>query len=382
MTTVELVEICKTLRQRSSLGVEYVLLPGLAISKMKENYRATGTEPKSARPFFLQDINLVVPDQSTLVILGPSGCGKTTLLRIIAGLIQPDSGTVRYDGADVSQIPPGERHIGMVFQNYALYPHLTSNTNILAYFFFRKKTPELDQVAREKYQRTSDLMGVDIRYLLDRKPSGLSAGEKQRVALARCITREPKLFLLDEPFSNLDQRLREKYRVNLRALLKQFSITTVYVTHDQQEALILADLVAVMETGRIAQVGTYKELYDNPKNIFVAEFLNPDVYTPAINLLDGEQVSREYQGMRVGVRPSDIRIGQEATGCGVSAVLAQVAELPIEGQFIVAARLGEALLHAHVSRPPQSAISERVWLGFQKLHVFDKETGLRARTVS
>src|SRR5262249_3790838 len=139
--------------------------------------------------------------------LGPSGCGKTTLLRIIAGLIAPDSGEVRYDDVDVTEVPPSQRRIGMVFQNYALYPHWSSKTNVLAYFRFRKKTPELDAMARAKYQRTSELLGVELAHLLDRKPPTLSGGEKQRVALGRCITRDPALFLLDEPFSNLDQAL-------------------------------------------------------------------------------------------------------------------------------------------------------------------------------
>src|SRR5213592_1200788 len=201
--------------------------------------------------FSIQNLSLRVPDGRTLVILGPSGCGKTTLLKIIAGLIVPDSGEVRYDGVDVKELPPGERRIGMVFQNYALYPHLSSRTNVLSYFLFRRKTADLDEQARAKYQRTSDLMGVELEYLLDRKPSRLSGGEKQRVALGRCITRDAALFLVDEPFANLDQALREKYRVNLKALLKQFSITTVYVTHDHNEALILADRLAIMDRGRI-----------------------------------------------------------------------------------------------------------------------------------
>ena len=137
----------------------------------------------------------------------------------------------------------------MVFQNYALYPHFSSRRNVLAYFFFRKKTPELDAMAKAKYQKTSELMGVELEYLLDRRPTTLSGGEKQRVALGRCITRDAELFLVDEPFANLDQALREKYRVNLKVLLRQFSITTVYVTHDHNEALILADLLAIMDRG-------------------------------------------------------------------------------------------------------------------------------------
>src|SRR5581483_5210476 len=224
--------------------------------------------------FEIRDLNLSVFDGETLVVLGPSGCGKTTLLKLIAGLIRPESGAVRYDGVDMTRVMPGARRVGMVFQNYALYPHMTSRTNVLSYFLFRKKTPEMDALAREKYRRTSELMGVELEALLDRWPGTLSGGEKQRVALGRCITRDPAVFLLDEPFSNLDQALRERYRVNLKVLLRQFGITTVYVTHDHVEALILADRLAIMGRGRIEQVGTYQEIYDEPRNAFVAGFLN------------------------------------------------------------------------------------------------------------
>jgi ABC-type sugar transport system ATPase subunit len=224
--------------------------------------------------FSIRNLRLRIPDGRTLVILGPSGCGKTTLLKIIAGLIPPDSGDVRYDGVDVKETAPGDRRIGMVFQNYALYPHLSSRRNVMSYFMFRKKTPEMDALARAKYQRTSELMGVELAHLLDRMPRTLSGGERQRVAVGRCITRDPALFLLDEPFSNLDQALREKYRASLKTLLRQFNITTVYVTHDHYEAMILADLLAIMNHGHIEQVGTYQEIYDRPRNAFVAGFLN------------------------------------------------------------------------------------------------------------
>ncbi len=201
----------------------------------------------------------------------------------------------------------------MVFQNYALYPHFTSKTNVLSYFLFRKKTPELNALAAAKYQRTSELMGVELAHLLDRKPTTLSGGEKQRVALGRCITRDATLFLVDEPFANLDQALREKYRVNLKILLRQFDITTVYVTHDHHEALILADLVAVMDRGTIEQIGTYQSIYNHPRNVFVAGFLNLHMGTPPINLLDARHLP-EWQRLGdvwAGVRPEDVEISTE-----------------------------------------------------------------------
>src|SRR5215470_3742863 len=187
---------------------------------------------------------------------------------------------------------------------------MTSRRNVLAYFLFRKKTPEMDALARRKYERTSELMGVELEHLLDRHPPTLSGGEKQRVALGRCITRDPAVFLLDEPFSNLDQALRERYRVNLKVLLKQFNITTVYVTHDHHEALILADLIAVMDKGHIEQVGTPQAIYEAPRNVFVAGFLNLNVGTPPLGLLEASLVPehRDAAGVLLGVRPEDVEI--------------------------------------------------------------------------
>src|SRR5215470_14291209 len=256
MARIELINVCKTLGDRGGAPGYEVMLDAAHPGPRSAPARRRDTA------FSIQDLSLTVPNGKTMVVLGPSGCGKTTLLKLIAGLIAPDAGEVRYDGVDVKDVTPGERRIGMVFQNYALYPHLTSRTNVLSYFLFKKKTPEWNAMARAKYQRTSELMGVELAHLLDRRPTTLSGGERQRVAMGRCITRDAAVFLVDEPFSNLDQALREKYRVNLKTLLQQFEITTVYVTHDHNEALLLADRLAIMGTGRIAQVGTYQEIYD------------------------------------------------------------------------------------------------------------------------
>src|SRR5262247_4531358 len=288
MARIELINVCKTLGDRGGAPGYEVMLDAAHPGPRSAPARGRDTA------FSIQDLSLTVPDGKTMVVLGPSGCGKTTLLKLIAGLITPDAGRVRYDGVDVSDVAPGARRIGMVFQNYALYPHFTSRTNVLSYFLFRKKTPDLDALARAKYQRTSELMGVELEYLLDRKPPTLSGGEKQRVALGRCITRDATLFLVDEPFANLDQALREKYRVNLKMLLREFRITTVYVTHDHHEALILADLLAIMDRGRIVQIGAYADIYENPRNLFVAGFLNRHVGTPPISLI-------ERDGMWIGV---------------------------------------------------------------------------------
>src|SRR6266850_607288 len=253
----------------------------------------TLTEPGGRRATFsIRHLDLRIPHGQTTVVLGPSGCGKTTLLKIIAGLIPPDAGEVRYDDVDVKDLPPGARRIGMVFQSYALYPHLDGKTNVLSYFLFRKKSPELDGLKKAKYERTSELMGVELAYLLDRKPTTLSGGEQQRVALGRCITRDASLFLVDEPFANLDQALREKYRANLKILLRQFDVTTVYVTHDHHEALLLAHRLAVMNDGTIEQVGTPEAIYDTPVNMFVAEFLNLHLGTRPISFIDARHLPR------------------------------------------------------------------------------------------
>src|SRR5215475_3683886 len=297
----------------------------------------------------IRDLTLRVPDGQTMVVLGPSGCGKTTLLKLIAGLLQPDSGDVLFNDVDMKDVGPGERRIGMVFQNYALYPNLVSRTNVRSYFLFRRKTAALDALARAKFERTSALMGVELAYLLDRKPTTLSGGEKQRVALGRCITRDPALFLLDEPFSNLDQALREKYRVNLKILLEQFNITTLYVTHDHYEALLLADRLAIMNRGRIEQVGTYQHLYDRPANVFVAGFLIRHMGAPPINLIDGRWLARapSLENVRVGVRPEDVEVLKEPSAGAIAGTVTGSLHVPLTNATIIAIEVGGDEVHAH-----------------------------------
>ena len=367
MAKIELINVNKTLGSSVLFSP-----PGLNLARTNETRRT--------KPFSIRNLNLTIPHGKTMVILGPSGCGKSTLLRIIAGLIEPDSGQVRFDGVDMTDIPPRERRIGMIFQSYALYPHLTAQTNILSYFYFRKNTPELDAEAKAKYQRTSELMGVEIDYLLDRKPATLSGGEKQRVALGRCITRDPALFLLDEPFSNLDQKLREKYRVNLKLLLEQFNVTTAYVTHDQYEAQILADYLAIMDAGKIEQVGTYEEIYTQPKSIFVAEFLNLEPSTPPINLFDGRYISRSLSDMTIGARPEDIEIvSAEREGC-LRGSIANWTHLPMKQATIFNVRVGTHEVVVRMPGEENLALGADVWLCFKRYHVFDGNSGLRIKS--
>ncbi len=373
MARIDLINVCKTLKDGDRAGSGLPL-----IGAMRDMVGTSG-----GRAFSIQNLNVMIPEGKTVVILGPSGCGKTTLLKMIAGLIEPDSGQVRYDGVDVKDVPPGGRRIGMVFQNYALYPHLSSRTNVMSYFHFRKRTPELDAMAAAKYQRTSELMGVELSYLMDRKPTRLSGGEKQRVALGRCITRDPALFLLDEPFSNLDQALREKYRVNLKILLKQFSITTVYVTHDHYEALILADVLVIMDRGGIEQVGTYQEIYDRPRNVFVAGFLNRHVGTPPINLIDARYMAQGQSlgNARVGVRPEDLEVSREDRTGGIRGTIAAKLRLPMLNATILTITVEDQELVAEIPSEENLRGGDQVCLTLKRYHVFDKATGMRLRAV-
>jgi ABC-type sugar transport system ATPase subunit len=228
----------------------------------------------------LDHLNLTVLNGQTMAVIGPSGCGKSTLLRVVAGLEPDYTGQVFYDGQDVRDIPAKDRYIGMVFQNYALYPHFAGRGN-LAFFF--KLRGVSDEETEARIRVTSEIMGIGFKELLKRRPGTLSGGQQQRVAIARAIVRNPRLFLLDEPLSNLDAKLRSQTRSEIKRLLRRFQITTIYVTHDQTEAIALGDRIAVMRAGRIEQVGTFQLLRQNPVNAFVAGFVG----SPPMNLFDG-----------------------------------------------------------------------------------------------
>ncbi len=238
----------------------------------------------------VNDVNLVTREGEFLVFLGPSGSGKTTLLRMIAGLETPTSGEIRIGGQVVTHMTPRERRIAMVFQSYALYPHLSVYKNI-AFPLKAQKVPR--EKHREKVEWAAGLLG--ITRLLERKPRELSGGERQRVALARAIVREPSVFLLDEPLSNLDAKLRASAREELEQFHHRIGTTTIYVTHDQVEAMAMGDRVMVLHQGTVRQIGSPTEVYDKPADTFVATFLG----SPPMNLLDTEELI-------VGVRPEHI----------------------------------------------------------------------------
>ena len=216
----------------------------------------------------IKDVSLEIAAGEFLVIVGPSGCGKSTLLRMVAGLEKTTGGQIFIDGRDVTKEEPGERDIAMVFQNYALYPHMTVYDN-MAYGLRNRSVPEPE--IKERVESASK--SLQLSEYLPRKPSQLSGGQRQRVAMGRAIVRSPKVFLFDEPLSNLDAKLRTQMRAEIKRLHKRLGVTSLYVTHDQVEAMTLADRIVVMASGRIEQVGTPMDLFNNPKNLFVASFI-------------------------------------------------------------------------------------------------------------
>ena len=243
----------------------------------------------------IRDFNLQVKDGEAVVLLGPSGCGKTTLLRLIAGLDQPDSGSILYNDIPLDDIPLEDRGIGMVFQNYVLIPHWESRKTVG--FFLRLRDREEEVPAH--VETVANITGVDIESLMGRFPRHLSGGEKQRVSIARAFARDLELLLFDEPFANLDAKFRAQARVELKRLIQEFNVTLIYVTHDQVEAMSVADRIVVINAGRIIQSGAYEALHDNPNSLFVAEFLG----TPTINTFWGRVSDGEWDGSYMGRAP-------------------------------------------------------------------------------
>ena len=253
----------------------------------------------------LDGLNLTIRDGEAVAVVGPSGCGKSTLLRVVAGLETQDEGKVYYDDEMVNDLAPKDRGIGMVFQSYALYPHMKGEGNLRFFFRVRQRPPE---EMMERIRITSEIMGIGFDRLLESKPGALSGGQQQRVAIGRCIVRDPKLFLFDEPLSNLDAKLRVSTRIEIKRLLQRFQITAIYVTHDQTEAMTMGDRIAVMRRGKIEQIGTYQQITENPINSFVAGFLG---LTP-MNLLGGWRASEGAElESELGRMPVPLRLATE-----------------------------------------------------------------------
>jgi multiple sugar transport system ATP-binding protein len=269
----------------------------------------------------VKDVNLDIGDGEFMILVGPSGCGKSTALRMIAGLEEISQGEVKIDGETVNERPPKDRDIAMVFQNYALYPHMTVRENMG--FALKLAGTERAETDR-KVEEAADIL--DLRQHLDRRPANLSGGQRQRVAMGRAIVRDPKAFLLDEPLSNLDAKLRVQMRTELARLQSRLGTTTVYVTHDQTEAMTLGDRVAVMRAGELQQVGSPAELYSDPKNLFVAGFIG----SPAMNFMPAE-----LNGGRVKLPIGEVDIGEVARDRAEGKVIAGLRPEDFEDASII-----------------------------------------------
>src|SRR5712675_3318549 len=310
----------------------------------------------------IKDANLDIVNGAFVVFVGPSGCGKTTLLRLIAGLEDVTGGQILIDGHNVVDVPPAKRGLSMVFQSYALYPHMSVRGNIA---FGLKMAglprPEIDRKVE------AAAATLNLTPYLDRKPRELSGGQRQRVAIGRAIVREPKAFLFDEPLSNLDAALRVQMRLEVTKLQKQLATTAVYVTHDQVEAMTMADKIVVLNAGRVEQYGSPLELYERPANLFVAGFIG----SPRMNLI-GSQTAQRHGAETIGIRPEHLKASRDGEGW--------------EGQVSVAEHLGSDTF-LHVDVPEVGLLTarcigefnlkagDRIWLlpDPVRLHRFDKD---------
>jgi multiple sugar transport system ATP-binding protein len=336
----------------------------------------------------IHGIDISIGDEEFVVLVGPSGCGKSTLLRMIAGLEQITGGEIAIGGRVVNRLPPKERDIAMVFQNYALYPHMTVRDNMAFSLKLRKAdAPTIDG----RVQRAADILG--LAPYLDRYPRQLSGGQRQRVAMGRAIVRDPQVFLFDEPLSNLDAKLRVQMRTEIKALHQRLRTTSVYVTHDQVEAMTMADRIVVMHDGRVEQIGTPLELYDRPVNLFVAGFIG----SPAMNFIDGtlrredgrawietkehmmlpvpgNAAGRDGQAVVYGIRPAHLAIAGDGAD-GVKATV-QVVE-PTGAETFVYAELGATQLCAVFTERYDFRAGATIRLAPRRdlVHLFDAQSG-------
>ncbi len=339
----------------------------------------------------IEDIDLHIKDKEFVALLGPSGCGKTTTLRLVAGLETPTSGNVFIGDQLVNEIPTKDRNVAMVFQNWALYPHMKVYENI-AFPLKMAKYPK--EEIPKKVKEVAELL--QIGKLLDRKPGALSGGQQQRVALGRAIVREPTVFLMDEPLSNLDAKLRVYMRAELKALQKDIGVTTIYVTHDQVEAMTMTDRVALFNEGLLQQVGTAENIYKNPANIFVGGFIG----SPPMNFMTGSLVEKDGKDLIdtgfciinvshisdiikknatsdeviFGIRPDDIILSQKSIEDAVKAKVFVIE--PLGNMVIVDIILGDYRFKVEAETTLKLEPGQDIWMLFkkEKMHIFDKRT--------
>jgi len=337
----------------------------------------------------VNNVSLTIPEGTLVGLLGPSGCGKSTTLNLLSGLLTPTEGQIFFGEEDVTQIPAEKRGVGLVFQNYALYPHLTVRDNIL---FPLQNIPRAQRPGKKELLKKVEQAArlVQIESLLDRKPAALSGGQQQRVAIARALVKMPRILLLDEPLSNLDARLRLQTREELRRIQRETGITTVFVTHDQEEAMSISDLIAVMQNGIVQQVGKPQDVYDDPCNLFVAKFLG----TPPIHVFSGRvRNSTLFLGSeavlpyavpdgeyKVAIRPEAFEPNE--TG----ALTLRFSEVEVMGRDITVVATHEACenseIRAIISADTQMQPADgtvRFDLKPKKVFLFDRESGLRVR---
>jgi ABC-type sugar transport system ATPase subunit len=340
----------------------------------------------------IKNMNLTIEDGELIALLGPSGCGKSTTMLMIAGIYKPNDGEIYFGDQLVNDLEPKDRQIGMVFQSYALYPHMSVLDNI-AFPLKQQKVPKSQRYARAKQAAEMVRLGD----LLDRKPSQLSGGQQQRVALARAIVKEPKVLLLDEPLSNLDARLKIEMREEIARIHKELGITTILVTHDQEEAMTMADRIAVMKEGQVIQYSTPMELYKQPKDYFVAQFIG----TPPMNFIKGTIAGNELHiqnksyhldngflngaagrmEVKVGVRPYELKAGNsgELSFKGVVNLIE-----PIGHSKIVNVKVGQERIRFFAEPTANLKMGQEIELSadIASIHLFDQETGKSLRTES
>ncbi|MGQ7844459.1 ABC transporter ATP-binding protein [Granulosicoccus sp. 3-233] len=339
----------------------------------------------------LQDLNLTIPKGEFLVLLGSSGCGKSTLLNCIAGLLEPTSGQIHINGRNVTWAEPSERGIGMVFQSYALYPQMSVEGNLT--FGLRNAKMPKDEIAK-RVKRASEVLQIEA--LLKRKPAALSGGQRQRVAIGRALVRDVDVFLFDEPLSNLDAKLRADLRVEIKRLHQQLENTMIYVTHDQVEAMTLADRIAIMKGGQIMQLGTSDEIYNRPRNLYVADFIG----SPSMNFLDGEisngrfrrgdlelplsgyqfaEQSTRVGGAIIGIRPEHVITGDLVGSAPVSREVTVDLVEPMGSDTLIYTQLQDIPFHIRMDGQARVAPGDRITIGIEpaRASLFDPATELR-----
>ena len=312
----------------------------------------------------IDNIDLEIKDKEFIVLVGASGCGKSTILRMIAGLEDITDGEILIGDKKVNNIHPKDRDIAFVFQSYALYPHMTVRENI-AFGLKMRKVPK-DEIEKKVLEAAKIL---DLTEYLDRKPKQLSGGQRQRVALGRAIVRNPKVFLMDEPLSNLDAKLRVQMRAEIKKLHEKLQTTFIYVTHDQEEALTMGDRIVVLDKGVIQQVDSPEEIYNNPQNMFVAGFVG----SPQMNFIAGEDLSQEFSGKIAGIRPEKMR---EEQGEFKLRVNVEMTEL-LGSEQIAYFNIGESKCSAKLPADFKQEKTLDLTINRQDIFLFDKETGKR-----